>query len=97
MSQFERGTLSFKTVDGVSKVGELYDIMDEKEAYDRGVMFGGKALAISDIQTNYPKISDRTTQLTLSSSIGSNQTYLQKMQSENANQNNGIHHVFKTK
>lgn len=61
--QFEVGRLSFKSN---GRIGDLYDLMDEKEAYERGRLFGEtRNPTIGELANEYPKIKNNTTQRTL--------------------------------
>ena len=61
--QFEKGRISYKS-NGL--IGELYDLMDEREAYKRGRLFGEtRTTSLEWLQDKYPDIKDNTTQITL--------------------------------
>jgi len=62
--QFETGKLSFGP--GGKRGGDLFDLQDEVEAYARGSMFGWPSNpSLTQLKKDYPSISDRTTQRTL--------------------------------
>jgi RHS repeat-associated protein len=62
--QFETGRISLFTVNGQVYGGDLYDIQDEVEAYNRGKFFGGIGATTKFIQNNYPSIRNRPEQRT---------------------------------
>jgi len=88
--QFEIGQLSFKSN---GSIGDLYDLVDEQEAYQRGRLFGEtRNPSLSELARNYPEIKNNTTQRTLDTKAPfSNYTYreLFKMR-EAANGGKGV-------
>ena len=63
--QFESGTLSLLSN---GKVGDLYDLMDEQEAYERGRLFGEiRNPSLTRLAFDYTSIKDKSSQRTLDS------------------------------
>ena len=63
--QFLEGKISLYSVSGRSYGGDLYDVQDEVEAYNRGHFFGSINSSVSQIQKNYPSLKGKLTQRTL--------------------------------
>ncbi len=72
--QFETGRISFKSS---GSIGDLYDLIDEQEAYQRGSLFGEtRNPSLTKLASDYPAIKNNTTQRTLDTKAPfSNYTY----------------------
>jgi hypothetical protein len=56
--QFEKREISFDNTGRYG--GSLYDLTDEKAAYNRGALFGGSTYSLNELKSMYPGISNST-------------------------------------